>query len=50
MTADTAITAPRLPRLAALVLLLLPFLAGCGFNTIPTNEEKAKAAWSEVLN
>ena len=50
MTADTAISAPRLPRLAALVLLLLPFLAGCGFNTIPTNEEKAKAAWSEVLN
>jgi len=50
MTADISISAPRLPRLAALVLLLLPFLAGCGFNTIPTNEEKAKAAWSEVLN
>ncbi|MFD2140149.1 LemA family protein [Ancylobacter oerskovii] len=38
--------------------LLLPFallalafgLAGCGVNNIPTNEEKAKAAWSDVLN
>ncbi|WP_367717078.1 LemA family protein [Nitratireductor sp. GISD-1A_MAKvit] len=30
--------------------LILPFLAGCGFNTIPTREEQAKAAWSEVLN
>lgn len=30
--------------------LLVPALTGCGFNTIPTNEEKAKAAWSEVLN
>lgn len=25
-------------------------LAGCGVNNIPTNEEKAKAAWSDVLN
>jgi LemA protein len=25
-------------------------LAGCGINTIPTLDEKAKAAWSEVLN
>lgn len=30
--------------------LLLPVLAGCGYNTIPTAEENAKAAWSEVLN
>jgi LemA protein len=28
----------------------LPLLAGCGFNTIPTAEEQAKASWSEVLN
>jgi LemA protein len=34
--------------LAALVLALN--LAGCGVNTIPTQEERAKAAWSEVLN
>ena len=26
------------------------FLSACGFNTIPTAEEQAKAAWSEVLN
>ena len=38
----------RLPFLS--LLLLLPLLAGCGFNTIPTAEEQAKAAWSEVLN
>ncbi|MDH4983051.1 LemA family protein [Hyphomicrobium sp. D-2] len=25
-------------------------LAGCGINTIPTYEQDAKAAWSEVLN
>jgi LemA protein len=25
-------------------------LAGCGLNTIPTLQEKTKAAWSEVLN
>jgi LemA protein len=25
-------------------------LAGCGINTIPTEEERARAAWSEVLN
>jgi len=36
--------------LPALLLLVLPLLSGCGFNTIPTAEEKAKAAWSEVLN
>jgi LemA protein len=36
---------------AVLVLaLVLPALSACGFNTIPTAEEQAKAAWSEVLN
>ena len=30
--------------------LMLPVLSACGFNTIPTAEEQAKAAWSEVLN
>ena len=34
--------------IAALILGLQ--LAGCGINTIPTQEERAKAAWSEVLN
>jgi LemA protein len=32
------------------LFVLLPLLSACGFNTIPTNEERAKAAWSEVLN
>ena len=51
MTADVNSSVFRLPRLGAiLILLALPLLAGCGFNTIPTTEEKAKAAWSEVLN
>ncbi len=35
--------------LLALVALSLS-LAGCGINTIPTYEQSAKAAWSEVLN
>jgi LemA protein len=51
MTIQTA-AAPALPRYvpALFLALLLPLLSGCGFNTIPTNEERAKAAWSEVLN
>ncbi|MBH9994440.1 MULTISPECIES: LemA family protein [Bartonella] len=40
----------KLPFIFLLFSLLLPVLSGCGFNTIPTNEEKAHAAWSEVLN
>ncbi len=36
---------------AFLTLLTLSLaLAGCGINTIPTYEQNAKAAWSEVLN
>jgi len=33
-----------------LIVLLAPFLSACGYNTIPTAEENAKASWSEVLN
>jgi LemA protein len=33
-----------------MMAIVLPLLAGCGYNTIPTAEENAKAAWSEVLN
>ncbi|MER8576227.1 LemA family protein [Mesorhizobium sp. M1338] len=33
-----------------IMAIVLPLLAGCGYNTIPTAEESAKAAWSEVLN
>ena len=39
----------RLRIIAALILLAVP-LAGCGINTIPTLEERAKAAWGEVQN
>lgn len=46
-TAGTRSLTPLRLVLAALLPLLL---AGCGFNTIPTAEEQAKAAWSEVLN
>lgn len=39
----------RVPFIAALVGLAMS-LSGCGVNNIPTYEESAKAAWSEVLN
>lgn len=46
-----SISIQRRPFWAFFVLLLLtPFLSACGYNTIPTAEENAKAAWSEVLN
>ena len=32
------------------VLVASVLLAGCGINTIPTLQERAKAAWSDVLN
>lgn len=35
--------------LAVILLLTLP-LAGCGINNIPTYEQQAKAAWSQVLS
>jgi LemA protein len=41
-------TAGNARLLFALLATLL--LAGCGINTIPTYEQNAKAAWSEVLN
>ena len=41
-----------LVRIRALVALaLIGFtMAGCGYNTIPTKQEAAKAAWAEVQN
>ncbi len=36
-------------RVLALALLL-PLLAGCGVNTIPTFEESARASWAQVQN
>jgi LemA protein len=35
---------------AATLLIVSLIVSGCGFNTIPTLEEQAKASWSEVLN
>lgn len=41
---------PRIWSRALIVAVAGIFLAGCGINTIPTLQERAKAAWSEVLN
>ena len=36
------------PRLAAVAIVALPALGGCGYNTIPTKQERAEAAWADV--
>ena len=41
---------PRTGRFGLLAVLLAVTLSGCGVNTIPTQEEAAKAKWSQVLN
>ena len=38
---------PRTAGLAA-VVILAPAVAGCGYNTIPTKQERANAAWADV--
>jgi LemA protein len=52
MSSRAALLRPPAVTLFRLLLLacLAPLLASCGYNAIPTAEEKAKAAWSEVLN
>jgi len=40
---------PRLRGFGVAILLSLT-LAGCGYNTIPTYEEQAKAKWADVQN
>jgi LemA protein len=42
----------KLPRPAAIlaILVLGLGLSGCGYNTIPTLEEQAKARWADVQN
>lgn len=50
MTSVSTALRPANAVRATVILLLLPLLAACGFNTIPTQEEQAKAAWSEVQN
>src|SRR3978361_1249815 len=37
-------------RFAGVVIAAGLMLSGCGYNTIPTSEEAAKAAWAEVQN
>ena len=37
-------------RTAAAIMCLGLSVAGCGYNTIPTNEEQAKAKWADVQN
>ncbi len=48
-SADIGHAGFRIMRLLA-VAGLATLLAGCGINTIPTLEEQAKGAWSEVQN
>ena len=45
-----SVTMPRRTLSILAFAVLLPLLSACGYNVIPTNEERAKAAWSEVLN
>ena len=41
---------PTARNAAAAVILVAVMVSGCGVNTIPTEEEQAKSAWSEVQN
>lgn len=50
MTVSTSPRGLRTSFTAAILVVFATILSGCGFNTIPTAEEQAKAAWSEVLN
>ena len=43
-------TAFRRPFAVGFVILAGLLLSACGINTIPTYEQQAKAAWSNVLN
>ena len=38
---------PRVAAVAA-VVVLAPAVSGCGYNTIPTKQERAEAAWADV--
>lgn len=49
MTLSSFARSSRSLVLACIFAVTLP-LAGCGVNNIPTYEQNAKAAWSEVLN
>jgi LemA protein len=49
ITETHSVVAVRL-RHIVLAVFLTTLLTGCGVNTIPTYEEQAKAAWSQVEN
>lgn len=49
MAKSFSLRAVRALAAAAVLASAMP-LAGCGINNIPTYEQSAKAAWSEVLN
>jgi LemA protein len=49
MAHTSVLRTPR-PFVAIIISMVSLALAGCGINTIPTLEQNAKAAWSEVLN
>lgn len=49
MTQSVAVSKSRLIAIAA-ALFGAVLVSGCGINNIPTYENAAKAAWSEVLN
>src|SRR5499433_926969 len=42
----------RVSRLPAIIasICIASLLSGCGYNTIPTLQEQAKARWSDVQN
>jgi LemA protein len=46
---DVTTLRQRIARVALLIVAPL-IVAGCGINTIPTKEERAKAQWAEVQN
>ncbi|MCP5001427.1 MAG: LemA family protein [Hyphomicrobiales bacterium] len=50
MTVATDALKPVRPGLLIAMFVSLVTLSGCGINAIPTYEEQAKAAWSQVLN
>ena len=51
LSRNKAMTLPAKRRsAAALVIAVALLVSGCGINTIPTQEEQAKSAWSEVQN
>lgn len=47
---DSTASVSRATRMAVVLSLVGLLLSGCGFNSIPTYEEQAKAKWSDVQN